>query len=166
MTTAMTRRHARAPKGRRASGAAPRGHWRRVTLLGALGTEGVVAAMSIEAATSTAEFLAFLDQVLIPELVRTKPGAVVVMDNLSAHKAKAVRARLEAAGLRRLDLPRYSPDLSPIEPCWSKVKALLRAEAARSVPALDAALGPAPDAVAAQNARGWFRTCGYDVAPN
>ncbi len=105
----------------------PCGSWRRLTVLGALGAEGVVAAMSIEAATSTAVFLAFLDQVLIPALVRTKPGAVVVMDNPSAHRAGAVRARLERAGLRLLYLPRYAPELSPIEPCWSKVKERLRA---------------------------------------
>lgn len=166
VTTAMTRRYARAPRGRRASGAAPYGHWRRVTLLGALGVEGVVAAMSVEAATSTAVFLAFLDQALIPELVRTKPGAVVVMDNLSAHKAAAVRARLEQAGLRLLYLPRYSPDLSPVEPMWAKVKELLRAKAARTVAALNEALGPVLDAITARDACGFFRGCGYPVAPN
>ncbi len=166
VTTAMTRRYARAPKGRRAVGTAPCGSWRRLTVLGALGVEGVVAAMSVEAATSTAVFLAFLDRVLIPELVRTKPGAVVVMDNLGAHKAAVVRARLEQAGLHLLYLPRYSPEFSPIEPCWSKVKALLRAKAARTVAALDEALGPVLDAVTAQDARGFFRGCGYAVAPN
>ena len=166
VTTAMTRRYARAPKGRRAVGAAPCGSWRRLTVLGALGTEGVLAAMTIEAATSTAVFPAFLDRVLIPELVRTKPGAVAVMDNLSPHKAAAVRARLEAAGLGLLYLPRYSPDLSPIEPMWAKLKALLRAQAARTVAALDKALGPALDAVTARDARGFFRGCGYAVALN
>jgi transposase len=166
VTTAMTRRYARAPKGRRALGAAPCGSWRRLTVLGAVGTGGVLAAMTIEAATSTAVFLAFLDRVLIPALVRTKPGAVVVLDNLSPHKTPAVRARLAAAGLGLLYLPRYSPDLSPIEPCWSKVKALLRAQAARTVAALDAALGPALDAVTARDAGGFFRGCGYAVAPN
>jgi transposase len=166
VTTAMTRRYARAPKGRRAVGTAPCGSWRRLTVLGALGTAGVGAAMSVEAATSTAVFLAFLDRVLVPELVRTKPGAVVVMDNLSAHKVAAVRERLERAGLRLLYLPRYAPELSPIEPCWAKVKEWLRAKAARSVAALDEALGPALDAVSARDARGFFRRCGYAVAPN
>ena len=158
----MTRRYARAPRGRRALGAAPCGRWRRLTVLGALGTEGVVAAMSVEAATSTAMFLAFLDRVLAPELVGTKPNAVVVMDNLRPHKVAAVRARLEAAGLRLLYLPRYAPELAPIEPCWAKVKARLRATAARTIEALDAAL----DAVTARDARGFFRGCGYAVAPN
>ena len=104
MTAAMTRRYARAPRGRRALATAPCGHWRRLTLLGALGCDGVVAAMSVEAATSTAVFLAFLDRVLIPELVRTKPGAVVVMDNLRPHKAAAVRAR-PCAGRAAAALP-------------------------------------------------------------
>jgi transposase len=166
VTTALTRRYARAPRGRRAVGTAPCGSWRRLTVLGALGTGGVVAAMAIEAATSTAVFLAFLDHVLIPALVRTKPGAVVVLDNLSPHKAPAVRTRLEGAGLRLLYLPRYAPELSPIEPCWAKVKERLRTEAARSVEALQAALGPALDAVSARDARGFFRGCGYAVAPN
>ena len=88
------------------------------------------------------------------------------MDNLSAHKAAAVGARLERAGLHLLYLPRYSPELSPIEPCWSKVKALLRAKAARTIAALDEALGPVLDAVTATDARGFFRGCGYAVAPN
>ena len=147
-------------------GAAPCGSWRRLTVLGALGVEGVLAAMSVEAATDTAVFLAFLDRVLIPALVCAKPGAVVVMDNLGAHKVAAVRARLERAGLRLLYLPRYSPDLSPIEPCWAKVKEVLRAKAARTVAALNEALGPALDAVSPRDARGFFRGCGYPVSPN
>ena len=166
VTTALTRRYARAPEGRRAVGTAPCGSWRRLTVLGALTVEGVVAAMGIEAATGTAVFLAFLDQVLIPTLVRTKPDAVVVMDDLSAHKVAAVRARLERAGLRLLYLPRYAPELSPIEPCWSKVKEVLRAKAARTVAALNEALGPALDAVSPRDARGFFRGCGYPVSPN
>ncbi len=128
----MTRRYARAPQGRRAVGTAPCGARRRLTVLGALTVEGVVAAMSIEAATGTAVFPAFRDRVLIPTLVRTKPDAVVVMDDPSAHRVAAVRARLERAGLRLLYLPRYAPELSPIEPCWSKVKEVLRAKAART----------------------------------
>ena len=82
------------------------------------------------------------------------------MDNLSPHKAAAVRDTLEAAGFTPLYLPRYAPDLSPIEPMWSKIKALLRAKAARTVEALTDALGPVIDAVTAQDARGWFRHCG------
>jgi transposase len=157
----MTRRYARAPRGRRALGTAPCSPWRRLTVLGALGTGGVAAAMGVEAATSTAVFRAFLDRVLVPELIRTKPNAVVVMDNPRPHRAAAVRERLERAGLRLLYPPRYAPELAPIEPCWAKVKARPRATAARTVEALNEALGPVPDAVTARDARGFFRGCGY-----
>jgi transposase len=166
IATDLTRSHARAPRGQRAHGTAPAGRWRRLTVLGALAADGVAAAMTIERATDTAVFLAFLDQVLIPELARTKPDAVVVMDNLSPHKAPAVRARLEAAGFELLYLPRYSPDLSPIEPLWSKLKALLRAAAARTVEALEAALAAALARVTSADARGWFQHCGYVLPAN
>src|SRR5512147_2709132 len=132
------------PKGQRACGSAPAGRWQRLTVLGALVSNGVAAAMSIAAATDTAVFLAFLDHVLIPALRTSKPDAVVVMDNLSAHKARAGRERLEAAGLELLYLPRYSPDLSPIEPMWSKLKMRSRAAAARTLDALDVALAQRP----------------------
>jgi transposase len=142
----------------------PWGRWERLTVLGALAAEGVLAAMSVAAATSARVFLAFVEQVLVPAL-RPRPDAVVVMDNLAAHKAEAVRHAFEAAGIDYRYLPAYSPDLNPIEPCWSKLKGRLRAEAARSLDALDAALGPALDTITAEDARGWFRLAGYP-APN
>ena len=166
VTTAMVRRHARAPKGQRAHGTAPAGTWRRLTVLGALAADGVAAAMTIERATDTAVFLAFLDRVLIPELRAAKPDAVVVMDNLSPHKAPAVRRRLEAAGFELILLPRYAPELNPIETMWSKVKEVLRAAAARTVAALEAALADALARVTADNARGWFQHCGYALPAN
>lgn len=166
VTTHMVRTHARAPRGRRAYGTAPAGRWRRLTVLGALAADGVAGAMSIERATDTAVFLAYLDHVLIPELVRTKPDAVVILDNLSPHKAPAVRQRLEAAGLELLLLPRYAPDLNPIEPMWAKVKTALRAQAARTVAALETALGEALAGVTAADARGFFRGCGYTLPAN
>ena len=166
VTTAMVRARGRAPKGQRAYATAPAGTWRRLTVLGALGAGGVAGAMSIERATDTAVFLAYLDQVLIPELARRKPGAVVIMDNLSAHKRPAVRARLEAAGLELLLLPRYSPDLNPIEAMWSKVKEALRAAAARTVAALEAALATALARISAADARGFFHGCGYAAPAN
>ena len=122
--------------------------------------------MSIERATDTAVFLAYLDRVLIPELRRTKPDAAVVMDNLSPHRAPAVRARLEAAGFELILLPRYAPDLNPIEPTWSKVKEALRAAAARTVAAVEAALSDALARVTPADARGWFRHCGYPLPAN
>src|SRR3954470_18270628 len=114
-----------ARRGERAHGSAP-GGWRRLTVLGALSGAGMIAAMSIQAAITTRVFLAFLQAVLIPELRRRHPGATVLMDNLSAHKPKAVVSALTKAGFKLLYLPRYSPDLSPIEPGWSKLKSLLR----------------------------------------
>jgi len=161
--TRMTRAYGRAPRGRRAAGAVPWGHWKRLTVLGALALDGVVA-MSIAAATGTRVFLAFVEQVLAPAL-RDRPDTVVVMDNLAAHKAERVRAALEAAGIAYRYLPAYSPDLNPIEPCWSKLKGRLRTEAARSLDKLEAALGPALATITAEDARGWFRLAGYP-APN
>jgi transposase len=159
--TTMARLHGRSPRGTRAPGSAPFGHWTRVTVLGALGAEGTVGAMGVEAATSTTVFHAHLDEVLLPELRRTKPDAVPVMDNLPAHKAPKVRALLDASGFGYRYLPAYSPDLNPIEPAWAKVKAELRRVAARTVDALHEALGPALGAITPQHAAGFFRHCGY-----
>ena len=120
-----------------------------------------LATMSIEAATSGAVVLAYLDQVLLPELRRTKPDAVLVLDNLRAHKTAAVRRLLDRSGFAYRYLPAYSPDLSPIEPAWSKLKAELRRVAARTAKALHQALGPALDTITAQDAAGFFRHAGY-----
>ena len=159
----MTRSFARAPRGERAKGAVPSGQWRRLTVLGALSVEGMVAAMSIEAATDKPVFLAFLRAVLVPELHRRHPHATVLMDNLSAHEDAAVEATLTQAGLNLLYLPRYSPDFSPIEPSWSKLKSKLRTVAARTAETLEAALAPAIDSITADDARGWFNFCGYSI---
>ena len=162
--TRLTRAYARAAPGQRAVGTVPWGHWERLTVLGALSLEGVVASMSIAAATTGAVFLAFLEQVLLPAL-RGRPDAIVVMDNLGAHKAEQVRRALEAAKISYRYLPSYSPDLNPIEPGWSKLKGWLRAKAASTREALEAELGPALATISAQDAQGWFRLCGYP-APN
>ena len=159
--TTLSRLHGRSPRGMRACASAPFGHWTRVTLLGALGAEGIVGAMSVDAATSAAVFHAYLDQVLLPELRRSKPDAVLIMDNLPAHKAAQVRALLDRSGFAYRYLPAYSPDLNPIEPGWAKVKAALRRVAARTVDALHDACGAALDAITPQDAAGFFRHCGY-----
>ena len=159
--TNMARLHGRSPRGARAHGSVPCGHWTRLTVLGALGSKGVVAAMGVEAATSTAVFHAYLEKALLPELRRTKPDAVLVMDNLGAHKAPRVRALLDRSGFAYRYLPAYSPDLNPIEPAWAKVKAELRRVAARTADALHEALGPALASVTPQDAAGFFRHCGY-----
>ena len=159
--TTLSRLHGRSPRGQRACASAPFGHWTRVTVLGALGAGGIVGAMSVQAATSAAVFHAYLDQVLLPELRRTKPDAVLVMDNLAAHKTMCIRALLDASGFAYRYLPPYSPDLNPIEPAWAKVKARLRRVAARTVNALHEACGPALAAITPQDAAGFFRHCGY-----
>ena len=163
IATRMTRVYARAARGRRAVGRVPWGRWERLTVIGALALDGLVASRSVAAATGTAVFLAFTEEVLVPAL-RDRPDALVVMDNLGAHKAEKVREALDRAGLAHRYLPSYSPDLNPIEPAWSKLKARLRAVGARSKEALEAALGPALAAITARDARGWFRLCGYASA--
>jgi transposase len=159
MDTAMTPTHARAPRGRRAVGRAPGGHWRRLTVLGALAADGLVASMTVAAATTTQVFLAFVERVLLPAL-RARPGCLVAMDNLAPHKARPVRAAFEAAGIGYRDLPAYSPDLNPIEPAWAKVKAALRRAEARSLDQLDAELPHALDRITPSDAQGWFRLAG------
>jgi transposase len=160
VSTRLTRRQGRAVRGQRVHDATPQARWQTVTLLGALGLEGLTAAMTVAGACDGEVFRVFLDQVLGPRL---RPGQVVAMDNLSVHKVPGVRPRIEARGAQLWYLPRYSPDLSPIEPCWSKVKTALRAAKARTHEALDDAVTAALAAVTPDDARGWFRHCGYPV---
>jgi len=161
VTTKMARTHARAPRGQRADGSLPLGSWQRLTVLGALSCEGLVATMSIEASTSTPGLLASLEQVLGPKLRQVKPHAILVMDNLRPHRAPEVREVLARAGIGLLYLPRYSPEFNPIEQAWAKVKERLKAKAARSLEALEAELKPALDTITAKDARGWIRHAGY-----
>jgi transposase len=160
LDTRLTRAYARAPGGQRAIGRVPGGNWRRLTILGALARTGLVAVMTVAAATSTAVFLAFIEMVLIP-LLHARPGAMLVMDNLAPHKAASVRAALRQAGLEHRYLPAYSPDLNPIEPCWSKLKGELRSAAPRSLDALNDALPSALGAITPDDAQAWFHHCGY-----
>ena len=159
----MTRFHARAPRGQRAIGRAPAGRYERLTLLGAISLEGLTALMTIQAFTDRAVFRAFVEQVLVPVL---RPGQVVVLDNLPAHKYPEIAAAIHAAGCRLLFLPRYSPEFNPIEPCWSKLKNELRSRAARTVESLQSAVNDAMQMITAQNARGWFLHCGYTPTPD
>ena len=163
LDTRMARSHARAPRGRRAIGRVPGGHWRRLTILGAIGLDGMVAAMTVAAATSTAVFVAFAEGVLAPAS-RARAGAVLVMDNLAPHKAAAARQALDRAGLARRYLPPYSPDLNPVEQAWSKMKERLRQAGARSIEALDNAVPDVLAAITADDASAWFRHCGYRSA--
>ena len=158
----MTRRYARCLGGARIGEGTPAGNWKILTILGAMSTRGMIAAMTIEAATDTDIFLAYLDHVLCPKL---QPGDVVVMDNLSSHKVDGVRQRIESMGAQVLYLPPYSPDLNPIEKAWAKLKQLLRSAKARTAEALDRAITEALKQITADNAVAWFRTCQDQVQP-
>ena len=164
--TNMARLRGRSPRGSRAVGKVPGGHRKRLTVLGALGIGGIVAAMSVEAATSGAVFLAYLERVLLPKLRRTKPDAVLVLDNLRAHKTEAVRGLLNRSGFAYRYLPAYAPDLSPIEPAWAKLKAELRRAAARTTEALHQAIGLALRAITARDAQAASATPGIAVPAN
>jgi len=152
----MTRRYGRARRGERVGEGTPCGHWRMLTVLGAVRASGWVAAMTIEAATDGDVFLAYLEQALCPQLL---PGDVVVMDNLSSHKAAAVRLSIEKVGAELLYLPPYSPDMNPIEKAWAKLKELLRAAQARTRQALEQAIADALKRITPDNAKAWFRLC-------
>ncbi len=160
VTTEMTRRYGRAPRGERVREATPAGHWRTVTLLGAMTSQGMLASMTVESPTDGEVFLAYLDHVLCPQL---RPGHVVVMDNLGAHKVAGVRQRIEATGAELRYLPPYSPDFNPIEQAWSKTKQRLRSAKARTLEALDDAVAHALASITPQNASAWFRHCGYAI---
>ena len=154
VTTQMTRRYARGLGGARIHEAAPQGNWKILTILGAMSTRGMIATMTIEEPTDADIFLAYLECVLCPQL---RPGDVVAMDNLSSHKVKGVRERIEAAGAQLLYLPPYSPDLNPIEKAWSKLKLLLRSTKARSKEALELAITELLPLLTQDNANAWFR---------
>jgi transposase len=150
----MTRLYARGLGGARIHEAAPQGHWKILTILGAMSLRGMIATMTIEEATDADIFLAYLEQVLCPAL---KPGDVVVMDNLSAHKVDQVRQQIEAAGAELLYLPPYSPDLNPIEKAWAKLKQMLRTAMARTKEALQQAITELLPLITKENAEAWFR---------
>ncbi len=154
----MTREYARAPRGERAHGSVLRNAGAVTTMIGALDVNGVRAMITIEGATDAEVFETFPECVLLREL---KPGDIVVLDNVGAHKTSDVRRLIEAAEARVLYLPPYSPDLNPIELCWSKLKALLKEFGARTHGALDDAIRRAMDLIDGADAAAWFDHCGY-----
>ena len=159
--TNMTRLRGRAPRGERVHDHAPAGHWCATTMIGAVRLDGHTACMTIEDATDTDVFRAFVQRVLIPTL---KPGDMAILDNLSPHKHPETVRLLEAAGVRVRFLPPYSPDLNPIEKMWSKVKAALRSAKARTSAALNRAIARALASVTPEDAAGWFASCGYSIS--
>lgn len=154
----LTPRFARAPRGERAYGKVPRNTPPNTTLIAALTLQGMGPAVTMQGATDTAAFVVYIEHFLLPSLL---PGQVVVMDNLSAHKSVQVRALIEGCGCELWYLPSYSPDLSPIELAFSKLKTWLRRAKARTHEALEAAIARALDEIGASDARGYFAHCGY-----
>jgi transposase len=155
---AMTRLYGRAPRGERALGSAPQNYGPNVTILGALSCTGLGAVLTLEGATAADVFRAYVREVLCPTL---REGDLVIADKLSAHKAAGVQEAIAAQGARLLYLPPYSPDLNPIERCWSKIKTCLRAAKARTREALDEAVTRALATVTEADAWAWFAHCGY-----
>lgn len=152
----MTRPYARSRRGERATAYAPQGHWHTTTLVAGLTLDGAIAPMVLNGAMDRISFEAYVAQCLVPELA---PGAIVVMDNLSAHKSAAITTLIENAGATVWYLPPYSPDYNPIEPMWSKVKAILKRVCARTRDALEQAIALALDAVSPEDSQGFFRHC-------
>lgn len=157
----MTRPRARAPRGERAYGRVPRNRGRNTTLIASMGPEGMGPSMAVVGSTTKAVFEAYVEEVLAPAL---RPGQVVVLDNLGAHRGERVRELVEARGCSLLFLPPYSPDFSPIEEAFSKMRALLRKAQARTRGALLGAIGQALESVGAKDARGYFGHCGYPLS--
>lgn len=160
INTAMTRTRGRAPPGERVHGAVPQGHWQTLTMIGALRLEGFAAAVTVDASTDTDVFDAFVREVLVPAL---RPGDVVLWDGLKPHKVPRMKEQVESAKATLMPLPPYSPDLSPIEPSWSKVKHGVRSQEPRTPEALGQAAADGFASVTAADARGWFKKCGYCV---
>ena len=156
----MTRLYGRAAPGARVVDSAPQNYGANVSLLATLALTGVAAPMTITGAVDGAVFLAYVKEVLGPTL---QPGEVVVMDNLSAHKVAGVSEAIAARGASVLYLPPYSPDLNPIEKCWSKIKTYLRKAKAGTYEALNQAVREALQTVTAKDALGWFESCGYSI---
>jgi len=158
-STNMARTHGRAPQGKRLRAGAPHGHWKTTTFVAGIRTTGLVAPFVLDGPINRDAFEVYVAKVLVPDL---RPGDVVIMDNLSSHKGPGVRKAIESAGARLLYLPPYSPDFNPIEKAFSKLKALLRKAAERTVEGLWTAIGRLLDAFTPSECANYFVACGYD----
>jgi transposase len=157
--TNLARRYGRAPRGQRLRVGIPQGHWKTTTFVAGLRRSGMVAPFLLDSAINRTAFETYLARVLVPEL---RSGDVVVMDNLSSHKGARVRDMIAAAGATLLYLPPYSPDLNPIENAFSKLKALLRKAAERTVNGLWDAIGRLIDDFTPAECANFFANAGYD----
>jgi transposase len=156
--TPLSSLYAWALKGQRARWSTPRNRGPNTTLLASINSEGVGPCLAVVGSINAAVFEAYVEQALAPTL---RPGQVIVMDNLSAHKGDRVRELIEQHGCELLYLPPYSPDLNPIEEAFAKIKGLMRKAEARTLRTLIETMGTAISAVTATDARGFFNHCGY-----
>jgi transposase len=159
-TISLTRVYGWAPHDHRATGTVPRNHGKNTTLVAALAPDGLHEPWLIEGAMDTDGFVWYITEQLAPTL---RPGQIVVLDNLSVHKAERVRQAIEARGCQLLFLPPYSPDFTPIEQAFSKIKAILRGLGARTKEALQEAVGLAIEAITPHDAAAWFAHAGYEL---
>jgi transposase len=162
VNTAMARLYGRAPRGQRLVGKVPQAHWQMTTLVAGIRAGGVVGPFALKGAMDALTFETYVEQVLVPCL---RPGDIVVLDRLQAHRGRAVARAVRRAGAGVWYLPPYSPDYNPIENIWSKVKGALRKAAARTQEALWEALRQALGAVTAQDCQHSFTHCGYHATP-
>ena len=158
-STKMARLRGRAPRGERCVASIPHGHWKTTTFTAGLRLAGMVAPMVLDGAMDGDAFRTYVEQVLVPEL---RPGDIVIMDNLPAHRVSGVRCAIEMAGAELIYLPPYSPDFNPIEMAFSKLKASLRKAAARTIDDLWDVIGEAIETFAPQECQNYFAKAGYD----
>ena len=156
--TNMTRTHGRCRKGERLRAKVPHGHWKTLTFIGALRLDELAAPWVLDGPGDGHSFLTYVERRLVPIL---NPGDIVVMDNLGSHKGTAVRAAIRKAGAKLFFLPKYSPDLNPIEQVFSKIKTLMRKAAERTVEAVWKGLGKLLDSIPPQECANYFRKAGY-----
>jgi transposase len=159
-STNMTRTRGRAPKGERCIAAVPHGHWKTTTFIAGLRYNDITAPMVLDGPMHGAAFLAYVEQFLCPTLA---PGDIVIADNLPSHKVAGVREAIEKTGATLRYLPPYSPDLNPIEKMFSKLKALLRKAAHRTIDALWNEIGKLLDAFSPDECSNYFKSSGYYV---
>jgi transposase len=155
-----TPRHGWAPRGQDAPGRQVQGKWETVTMIGAMALDGFRGLMTVNAGTSNDVFQAFVVHELVPNL---RPGDLVVMDNLSAHRNATVKRRIEEAGANILFTPPYSPEFNPIEEAWAKLKDILRRAQTLTRQAFDDALAAAVDCIRLQDIRAWVQFAGYSI---
>ncbi len=156
----MARTHGRCPRGERLRESVPHGHRKTTTFVAGLRTHGMIAPLTLDGPVNGAIFFAYVEQFLVPAL---KPGDIVIMDNLSIHKAAGVREAIEAAGASLLYLPPYSPDFNPIEMAFAKMKALLRKAAKRAIDALWTEIGEIVALFKPAECANYFAAAGNDA---